>query len=442
MNKTKNVPALLLAVLLIISLFVVCFDGIAVLDVPAVFSQEGVSLSVDLVGGSTITYEAQITEDLSQTEIEEGLRSAVAMIRQRLDWMELTEATVRQGDSNRIVVEIPAVTNPDEAVEKLGQMGVLKFVDSNKKEIATGKHIKSAAAQYGDYNGDGVNDNFVALTLTDEGKSAFYTATGEMAALAGSYESDGTPKNRIDIYLDEEIVSSPSVNEAISGDPIITVGDAEQASWLANIINAGNMPFNLKDIESRTVGASLGADALSTSLIAGAVGLLLVCIFMIVMYRLPGVLSVIALAAYMAVYCFLVSFLRINLSLEGIAGAILSIGMAVDANVVIFERIKEELRAGKTVKTSIASGFKGAMRAVIDSNVTTLIAAVVLWVLGSGSVQGFAKTLFLGVLLSMLSAVFFTKFLLVSTSGFKFSTPKNYGVKAIPETTNETTEVK
>ena len=434
MNKTKNIPALCLVLLLIAAIIVVCIDGANVIGLPSVFSKQGVSLSVDLVGGSTITYEAQVDGNLSASAVNEGLESAVTMIRQRLDWMGLNEATVRRSEGNRIVVEIPSVTNPDEAVEKLGQMGSVQFVDSNGNVVVSGKDIKSAAAEYGAISDDGVQQNYVALKLNSDGLSNFGTATASMAALQGQTDADGKPKNRIDIKLDDEIISSPSVTQKITTNPVITVGDAETATWLANIINAGDMPFELKDIESRTVGASLGADALRTSLIAGGIGLALVCIFMIIIYRLPGVLSVIALVGYMAVYCFLISFLRINLSLEGIAGAILSIGMAVDANVVIFERIKEELRAGKTVQTSIKSGFKGALTAVIDSNVTTLIAAIVLWILGTGSVQGFAKTLFLGVVLSMFSAILFTRFLLVSTSGFKFSTPKNYGVK-LPKNT-------
>ncbi len=424
MNKTRNIPALLLTVLLIAAVIVVCVCGSEALGLPRVFSEEGVSLSVDLVGGSTITYEAK-TEglDMSAAEIEDGLESAVAMIRQRLDWMEYTEATVRRGDGNRIIVEIPAISNPDEAVEKLGQMGTIQFVDSNGKVVVTGTDIKKASSEYGDISGNGVAQNYVALSLTSAGLQKFADSTGEMALLSA------TNKNYIEIKLDDEVISTPYVHERINTNPVITVSDSEEATWLANIINAGDMPFELEDIESRTVGASLGEGALRTSLIAGAIGLALVCLFMIIIYRLPGVLSVIALVAYMAVYCFLISFLRINLSLEGIAGAILSIGMAVDANVVIFERIKEGLRAGKSVKTAIDTGFKGAMTAVIDSNITTLIAAVVLWILGSGSVQGFAKTLFLGVVLSMLSAILLTKFLLVATSGFKFSTPRNYGVK-------------
>ena len=432
MNKTRNIPALLLAILLIAAIIVVCINGITAWNLPSVFSEEGVSLSVDLVGGSTITYEAQIEGSLSASAIEEGLESAVTMIRQRLDWKGLNEATVRRGEGNRIVVEIPNVTDVD--ISDLGKMGTLKFTDYSGKTVITGEDIRSASAEYGDTTGNGVAQNYVALKLTSEGNSKFSEATATAAALSS------TGNNYITIYLDDEEVSRPYCSERITSDPVITLGNgtAEDAVYLANIINAGDMPFSLIDIESRTVGASLGADALRTSLIAGAIGLLLVCIFMIVIYRLPGVLSVIALVGYMSVYCFLVSFLGINLSLEGIAGAILSIGMAVDANVVIFERIKEELRAGKTVQTAINVGFKGAMTAVIDSNITTLIAAVVLWILGTGSVQGFAKTLFLGVVLSMLSAILFTKFLLVSTSGFKFSTPRNYGVKqkALPEENN------
>ncbi len=433
MNKTKNIPGVLLVVLLIAAVLTVCIDGFEAAGLPGVFAKDGVSLSVDLIGGSTITYEADVKEGTSASVVEQGLSSAVSMMRQRLDWLNLTEATVRRSDQNRIVVEIPDVGDPDEIFEKISQMGAIEFETSSGKSVLTGKDIEKASAEYGAIDETGRTQNYVALTLTKAALEKFGEATGEMAALQLSIGDDGEYLNYISIKLDDEEISRPYVTQKITENPIITVSSADEASWLANIINAGDMPFELKDIESRTVGASLGADALSSSLIAGGIGLLLVCIFMIIIYRLAGVLSVIALVGYMAVYCFLISFLGINLSLDGIAGAILSIGMAVDANVVIFERIKEELRVGKTVKTAINSGFKGAMSAVIDSNITTLIAAVVLWILGSGSVQGFAKTLFLGVVLSMFSAVFLTKFLLVSTSGFKFSTAKNYGLRKLPK---------
>ncbi len=433
MNKTRNIPGLLLVVLLIAAVLTVCIDGFEAAGLPGVFSKDGVSLSVDLIGGSTVTYEAVVKQGTSADTVEEGLSSAVSMIRQRLDWLNLTEATVRRADGNRIVVEIPDVGDPDEIFKDLSQMGTIIFETSSGEDVVTGSDISKASAEYGAIDETGRTQNYVALTLTSEGLKKFADATEKMAALQYNIGSDGNTLNYITIKLDDEEISKPYVTQKITENPIITVGSAEEATWLANIINAGDMPFELKDIESRTVGASLGADALRSSLIAGAIGLLLVCIFMIVIYRFAGVLSVIALVGYMAVYCFLISFLGINLSLDGIAGAILSIGMAVDANVVIFERIKDELRAGKTVKTSINSGFKGAMSAVIDSNVTTLIAAVVLWILGSGSVQGFAKTLFLGVILSMFSAVFVTKFLLVATSGFKFSTARSYGLRKLPQ---------
>lgn len=433
MNKTRNIPGVILVVLLIAAVLTVCIDGFEAAGLPGVFTKEGVSLSVDLVGGSTITYEASVKEGTSASVVEEGLSSAVSMIRQRLDWLNLTEATVRRSDGNRIVVEIPDVGDPDEIFAQLSQMGSIVFETSDGEAVVTGKDIKKASAEFGAIDETGRTQNYVALTLTSDGLEKFGEATEKMAAKQYEYGSDGNTLNYITIKLDEEQISKPYVTQKITENPIITVSSSEEATWLANIINAGDMPFELKDIESRTVGASLGADALKSSLIAGGIGLLLVCIFMMIIYRFAGLLSVIALVGYMAVYCFLISFLGINLSLDGIAGAILSIGMAVDANVVIFERIKDELRVGKTVKTAINSGFKGAMSAVIDSNITTLIAAVVLWVLGSGSIQGFAKTLFLGVVLSMFSAVFVTKFLLVATSGFKFSTAKNYGLKKLPQ---------
>ena len=230
------------------------------------------------------------------------------------------------------------------------------------------------------------------------------------------------------------MISYPSVSEKLNTSDVVITGnfDAEGASWLANLIAAGQLPFALKEVQLESVGPTLGEKALNTSIIAGAIGLALVMLFMIVFYRLPGLVSAIALIAYTAIMGIILVLGNkfINLSLPGIAGIILSIGMAVDANVVIFERIKEELRLGRSVNAAFTGGFKRAFAAVLDSNITTLIAAVVLWYFGTGTIKGFAITLFIGVVLSLLSAVVITRFLLARIIGMKVVNKWLYGVNA------------
>ncbi len=381
--------------------------------IPASFDEDfGIKKGFDLAGGSVIVFEPEV-EDLGKVT-EEDISAAVAALRLRLDANGLNEATVSEQVSEnqkRLRVEIPAVTDPNEAIEYLGAMASLSFKDPEGKEVLNGTHIKEAVPSIGE---DG--SVVVQLQFTGEGQSLFAEATGNLVG------------KQLSIYVDNNLISAPTVNEAINSETCVITGDfeTEEAQLLANQIKSGTLPFALTPISQNSVGAQLGDDALTKSLMAGAIGLLLVMIYMIIMYRLCGLISGIALVAYTAIVFLILNGFEIQLTLAGIAGIILTIGTAVDANVVIFERVKEELRNGKTLRASIDAGFNRAFSAIIDANVTTMIAAVVLWYFGTGTIIGFAKTLFIGTLVSMFTAIFVTRFLLRQLVGFNIKNPKIY----------------
>ena len=280
---------------------------------------------------------------------------------------------------------------------------------------------------YGQPTGAELTDeHYVQIEFTDEGTQKFSEAT---ASIAARKNTDGM--NFLAIVMDDQAISTPMVeNQLTQSTCVISGGNftAESAKELADLINVGQMPFSLKQVELRSVGPQLGANALQTSLLAGAIGIVLVCLFMLIVYRIPGLVACLALGFYIVIEAVVFGLIRVNLSLPGIAGIILSIGMAVDANVIIFERIKEELRAGKTVKSAIDSGFKRAFTAILDSNITTLIAAAVLFWMGTGTIVGFATTLGLGVIISMFTALTVTHFLLNRMVDFHVRSPKAYGV--------------
>ncbi|MBQ6836680.1 MAG: protein translocase subunit SecD [Clostridia bacterium] len=420
------------AVLLIIALLgVICFTGVdfGFFAIPPITdTDEGVRLGLDLVGGSIITYEAMIEEEMDADTLDANMNAVESMLRSRLDQLELFEATIYRAGDKRITVEIPSITNPEEAVQKLGSTAKLQFLDADGNLVIEGKEVEKSEALNGAVDQTGILQNYVKLTLNSEAASKFTEAT-KIAANA----EEG--KNYIDIQLDGETISMPHVgseykNTGVSGGTVIITGGftPEDANWLANVIAAGQLPFELEEVELRSVGAQLGMRALETSIQAGLIGVLLVMVFMVVIYRLPGVVASIALTFYTVIVLICLSALKVNLSLPGIAGIILSIGMAVDANVVIFERIKEELKIGKTIKASIDSGFDRAFGAILDSNVTTMIAAVVLYFFGTGTIKGFALTLGLGIVVSMFTALTVTHFLLNRMVDFKLNNLKFYGV--------------
>ena len=394
--------------------------------IPSVLDTDnGIRLGLDLVGGSRIVYEAEIPDGYNQANLADDMNSVQKVIRQRLTDKGFTEATVTLTGDNRVTVEIPQITNPEEAVQTLGTTAQLTFIDADGKEWLTGSDIKKATYGYGRPTGNEVTDvHYVQVQFTSEGQKKFAEATGNIAA-----RTDGT--NVMAIVMDNQVISSPSVSSQIDSDSCVISGSftRDSASELADLINAGQIPFSLKQVELRSVGPQLGADAMRTSLIAGAIGIVLVMLFMLIVYRIPGLVASIALCFYMVLEALIFSLVRVNLSLPGIAGIILSIGMAVDANVIIFERVKEELKNGKTVKSAIDSGFKRAFTAILDSNITTLIACAVLFFLGTGTIVGFATTLGIGVIVSMFTALTVTHFLLNRMVDFRVRDPKAYGLR-------------
>jgi len=414
----KSIATFALVILSIVCLLSIAFFGIRAWGIPGVFDEGGIRLGLDLAGGSAILYEA----DTDKTPSNEEMNAAISMIRGRLDMLNYTEATVVSSGANQIIVEIPGISDPEEAVKMLGANAVLEFRDSEGNIVLTGQDIQNAVASYGDM-GNGYAENFISLKFKPDAVEKFAEATR-----LASYKPEG--ENYIAIYLDNALMMNPRVQSEINSDSCVITGgyDSETAKYYAELISAGQLPFALKDVQLTATGPALGEKSLQTSLVAGAIGLALVIIFMVSFYRIPGLIASIALLAYVGIMGITLVITQTNLSLPGIAGIILSIGMAVDANVIIFERIKEELRSGKTIRASIKSGFTRAFTAIIDSNITTLIAAVVLWLCGSGPIIGFAMTLFMGVVISMFTAVSVTRWLLNQTVGMNITNGKLYGL--------------
>ena len=412
--KAKSIIKFSAVCLIIAILAYVAAFGVEIFGkyIPASFDEEyGIEKGFDLAGGSVIVFEPKV-DDISKVS-EEQLDAAVAALRLRLDANGLNEATVSKQsteEQKRLRVEIPAVTDPNEAISYLGAMASLSFKDPQGAEVLNGTHVKEAQPVSTD------GQIVVQLQFTSEGQSLFAEATGRLVG------------QQLSIYVDNVLISSPNVKEAINSDTCIIEGgfDIESAKLLANQIKSGTLPFALEPISQSSVGAQLGDDALNKSLIAGGIGLLLVMLYMIIMYRLCGVVSSIALIGYVALCALVINGFGIQLTLPGIAGIILTIGTAVDANVIIFERVKEEIKTGKSLRSSVSAGFKRAFSAIIDANITTIIAAIVLWYFGSGTIIGFAKTLLIGTVISMFTAIFVTRFLLNQIIGFGIKNPKVY----------------
>ncbi|MDO4325731.1 MAG: protein translocase subunit SecD [bacterium] len=399
-SKTKAVIVLLIA---LIAIGVFGFFGYDTMD--------DIKLGLDLAGGVSITYQAVDADPTA-----EQMQDTIYKLQQRVQNYS-TEAEVYQEGSDRINVDIPGVSDANAILEELGKPGSLMFVDEEGNVILTGDQVASAKPGIIDENGQ--KDYIVSLTFTDEGTTAFAEATSNNIG------------KRIAIIYDNAIVSSPVVQSAITGGEGYINGMAsyEEANNLASTIRIGSLSLELEELRSNVVGAKLGETAISTSLKAGAVGFAIVAVFMIVVYLVPGIAAVLALCLYVGLILILLSAFEITLTLPGIAGIILSIGMAVDANVIIFTRIKEEIGVGKTVKSAIKTGFAKALSAIVDGNVTTLIAALVLFWRGSGTVKGFASTLALGIVLSMFTALFVTKGILNALFALGLENPKFYGVR-------------
>lgn len=405
--KKKSVLMLILVLIVAIALNLVAFIGfdISGFKYGGIFDEnKGIRKGIDLAGGSVITFQSS-----KQNPTDAEMDIVEAIFNARLTNAGYTEARISRGNEGQITVEIPSVTNTDEAASLLGSTAKLTFQDADGNVVLDGAtDIKGAEYKYGQTsNTASASQAYVQLTLTQEAVSKFAEATKTAAA-----RSDG--KNYISIVMDDNIISSPSVKQEINSETCIIEGNftPETAQELANQIKSGQLPFELNVISKETIGAELGADALPTSMMAAGIGIIIIMLFMIIMYRMSGLLASIAMAVYVGLISLILGLLRVNLSLSGIAGIITSLGMAVDANVIIFERMKEELKLGKSVKAAVDSGFHKAFSAILDSNVTTIISCVVLYLSGIGTIRGFAVTLGLGVVISMFTAITVTRFLL------------------------------
>lgn len=420
MKKVKRNSVLTLIVF-VIALALGTYTTVQGLGKHHIGKAENIILGLDLAGGVSITYE--IEED---NPTEQEINDTVDRLQQRADSYS-TDSNVYKEGSNRISIEIPGVTDANEILEDMGKPGALEFLDEDNyakfaageeyEVVLSGSDIKNASATID--NTGTVKEYVVELAFNDEGTQKFAEATTN---------NIGKP---IYIIYDGEVVSYPTVQSAITGGSAVINGmkDDEEAERLAQTIRIGALPLTLKELRSNVVGATLGKDALSTSLKAGAIGMAIVAIIMIAVYLLPGVVSVFALIAYVVLTLLCLNGLNASLTLPGLAGIVLSIGMAVDANVIIFTRIKEEIGAGSTVKSAIDAGFNKALSAILDSNITTLIASVVLYIMGTGTIKGFALTLGIGIVLSMFTALFVTKNLLKAVYTLGLKNPKLYGSK-------------
>lgn len=422
MNRSISIILVILMCAALIGSVALC--GFAPLGITGMLEDDGVRKGLDLVGGSYIVYEADVDESMSAEDIDKNMDVVVTMLTSRLDALGYTEGTVSKYGDKRVKVEIPQITDPEEAVQKLGSTAELTFVDSNGDVVINGTDVADAYASFGDPTGTGVEQYFVSLVLTSEGATKFAEGTDRASKMANG-------SNWIEIQLDGKQQSRATVSSRIDGGNAVITGKftAEDAKWLADIIAAGKLPFKLTDSETRYIGPTLGDKALETSVTAGIIGLILVVIFMICVYRIPGIVSVVSLFFYTSLVCAIIVIWKVNLSLPGIAGIILTIGMAVDSNVVIYERIREELELGKSIKASVKAGFDRAFTAVLDSNITTIIAALVLIWFGTGSVKGFGVTLLIGVVVALFTAVAVTKVLLNAFDAFGIKNTWLYGAK-------------
>lgn len=424
MKKTKrNAVLVIIAFLLVLGVAIYT----AIFGVADRGKVEYIKLGLDLKGGLSVTYEIQ-EDDYSDKDLEDTKYK----IEQRVE-AYTNEYSVYEDGDKKITAEIPGVTNADEILNALNIEGKLEFLDPDNytkwsqgqeyEAALTGDDIKNATAGIDSDNG---NDNVVQLAFTDEGAQKFADVT---AANVG---------NIVYIIYDNKVVSAPTVQSAITGGSaeINKIGSYEEAEQLATTIRIGALPLTLKQVRSNIVGATLGSDAISTSLKAGAIGIALVFLIMIIVFRIPGLVASFALAFYTILDLLVLNLFNVTLTLPGIAGVILSVGMAVDANVIIFTRIKEELADGKSVKQAVKGGFHNALSAIIDGNVTTLIAALVLGIFGTGTIKGFAITLAIGVVLSVFTALAVSQSLLTALVNLGVTDAKYFGVAREPKKTN------
>ena len=377
---------------------------------------ENINLGLDLQGGAEVVLQA--VPDEGQEVTAADMEQLVSVLDNRVNELGVSEPIIQVEGNDRLIVQLAGVDDPDQAIEIIGKTAQLEFVDPLGNVILTGAELEDAYAQID--NTKSANErNQVAFKLNEKGREAFFNATTQYVGQV------------ISITLDGEVISSPVVETPISeGEGVISGGFStfEEASDLAALLRGGALPVDLEILSQRTVGPTLGADSLDKSIQAMGIGFIILFAFMIIYYRVPGIWACISLVVYSLILLWALNLINAVLTLTSIAGFILSVGVAVDANITIYERIREELYHGKSLKASIDAGFKRAFWTIFDSNITTLIAAVVLYYFGSGTIKGFALTLSLGIIASMFTAIVFTRQMLRWMSDIDFlSSKKLYG---------------
>ena len=442
MKKSRGIVSLVAAVALIVLLGYTAVFG---LGEGGAGAARHIKLGLDLAGGVSITY--QVKEENPSSE---DMADTIYKLQRRVEEYS-TEAVVYQEGDDRINIEIPGVSDANQILEELGQPGSLYFIAQTGSDgsenysminntgdpaqdyqlnktieeleedgsiVVTGNEVSDARAGVIQEQTTQRDENVVSLTFTDEGAEKFAAAT----------EKANENGETIAIYYDGTFVSVPNVNSAIENGEAQISGNMtyDEANTLASTIRIGGLQLELEELRSNVVGAQLGEEAISTSLMAGAIGLVIIFLFMIVVYYLPGLASSLALIIYTEIVLLILNAFDVTLTLQGIAGIILSIGMAVDANVIIFARVKEEMSRGKSVRNALKAGFHKALSAIVDGNVTTLIAAAVLWFLGSGTVKGFAQTLAIGIIVSMFTALVITRMIVFAFYAVGIRNPKVY----------------
>jgi protein-export membrane protein SecD len=413
--KLKNFFIFLLVLVIVGAGIYTAFSGLKIGSFTIDPVKDSMKLGLDIEGGAFVVLEADT--DVKGDELKRIMDQTKEVITRRVNAMGLTEPNIVLEGEKRIRIELPGVKDAQEAIDAIGKTAQLKFVKSNGELVISGNDVKNAKLGF-----DGkTNKPVVSLELNSEGTKLFQIATRELSKLPEKIVDPNDSSKMmmnvdkiIHIVLDDQIISSPMVNDEIPNGKASISGSftSESAANLAALIRGGALPVNLIEKQTSAIGPTLGLDSLKTSLDAAKIGILLVLLFMLLYYRVPGLVANIALIIYILIVVFVLIGLNATLTLPGVAGLILGVGMAVDANVIIFERLKEELRNGKTIRSSIDSGFAKALRTILDANITTFIAAIVLYYFGLGPIQGFAVTLMVGILASMFTAVFVTKYLL------------------------------
>lgn len=379
-------------------------------------------LGLDLRGGVQVTLQAREMEGKKVTN--EEMKQLQAVIRERVDQLGISEPRIQLAGENRLIVELAGLEDPEEAVELIGKTAMLEFKNAEGMVILSGSQLKDARASHSSED----NRPIIHLEFDADGAKAFAAAT-----IAASQFPQGDPRNHVGIYLDGQVLSNPRVQNAITdGKAMISGGFAtfDEAAKLAALLRGGALPVETDVIAKQTVGPTLGLESLEKSKIAVLVGLIAIGLFLLLVYRVPGVIANLSLIIYSVIVLTALYLLKAVITLPGIAGLLLSVGMAVDANIIIYERVKDELRNGKTLRAAVEAGFKRAFWTIFDANLTTLLAAVVLYYFGAGPIRGFAVTLSIGIVASMFTAITLTRWLLrITIASDLFNNPKYFGMR-------------